>query len=360
MEFSNFTPFSANAWETVNHRNKWYATCLVRAKFKLRRRHLAPSANQVYTDENVPCQWECRAHPEQGDLFDEDQFYHEDFDSSIRYESDYVNYKPHTDIIVNANAYASGEEKSSNWSCSVKVYSPDNKALLNQLSLLVQGERRLAIRTKIGSLPIRYEYCKGGVRKINNKGEEDENYEVDLYNPVGCGAHAHKHQDSPQSVQIDYAQESIKNIPPGFGFIHRSWKSRLDYAGTYDDNWLESQHPLPPNDFDFFHNQAAHPALITKSYLRAGSVISLSNLIKGAPHSYFILPDYRFLSRVISNTHKQHQAMNLDTLIIDLDQQDTEELAVYGSWRSYTPLMDSAISAETMLVPNQAKTADQG
>lgn len=328
---------------------------MVRAKFKL----VAPqdSNDCASNDADAPTKWSLQLHKEQGDLFSEDQFYSDDVDSSVRYESDYINYKQHTDIAVNAKTYAPKKMRGGSWSSAVKIYAPDGKELLNQQSLSIKVNGYLHDGTTNIALPLRYEYCHGGVKKIRNKGKQDEAYEVDLYNPVGCGKYPHKHQEYIPEVRIAYQQEPYENIPAGFGFIHRSWKSRLDYAGTYDDDWLERQHPLPPNDFDYFHNQAAHPSLITRGYLQAGSKILLSNLIKGAPESYFEIPDYRFLSRVISNTHTQNQVMNLDTLIIDIDNHDTDELLVYGSWRSCTQLMDSAIKADAMLVPQQSKTS---
>ncbi|WP_086930360.1 DUF2169 domain-containing protein [Agarilytica rhodophyticola] len=352
MEFNNYTPFPGNAWETVNNRNKWSATCMVRVKFKL---IMAEENNDGNVKSNEGTKWRLQLDKEQGELFSEDQFFSDEVDSSVRYESDYVNHKAHTDIIVNASSYAPQNMMTNNWGSAVSVYAADGKTLLNRQSLMIKASRYFNDVSTQVSLPIRYEYCTGGVKKIHNKGKANEVYELDLYNPVGCGRYPHKHQQHIPDVRIDYQHEPYKHIPAGFGFIHRSWKSRLDYAGTYDDNWLEKQHPLPPHDFDFHHNQGAHPALIMRGYLQAGAKVSLSNLIKNSPESYFEIPNFRFLARVFSNTYTQHQVMNLDTLIVDIDGLDGEQLCVYASWRSYTQLMDSAIKAEAMLIPEQEK-----
>ena len=47
--------------------------------------------------------------------------------------------------------------------------------------------------------------------------------------------------------------------PAGFGFIGRSWRPRIDLAGTYDEAWQRTRAPLPPPDFDtHYHNAASH------------------------------------------------------------------------------------------------------
>lgn len=39
--------------------------------------------------------------------------------------------------------------------------------------------------------------------------------------------------------------------PAGYGFMGRSWAPRIALAGTYDEQWLEEQHPYPPHDIDY-------------------------------------------------------------------------------------------------------------
>ncbi|MEO0443221.1 MAG: DUF2169 domain-containing protein [Pseudomonadota bacterium] len=350
MEFSNFTPFPANAWENVNSRRKWHATCLVRVKFKL-----LPASSHSSTPADESQRWLLQLDKDQGDLFAEDQFFGEPETSSVRFESDYVSYKPHTDIIVNATSYAPDQRPQSGWPCGVKVTTAGGDLVARQLlSITPPTADYIAV-------PVRYEYAKGGVVNIQNQGQEDQQYHLDMYNPVGAGPYPHAHQAHKQSVLInaDNNHSSDANIPPGLGFIHRSWKNRLDYAGTYNQEWLEKQHPYPPHDFDHQHHQGAHPSLIVKNYLKAGAMVQLLNLHRDAPQMYFTLPKYRFLSRVFTNTQKQYQVMNLDTLIINLNSDKPDEDYALASWRSYTPLMETALKAEAMLLSNTTAT-DRG
>ena len=366
MEFKNFTPFAGIAWENVNADNLWSVTSLVRGRFKL--------IKSESSSKNNSAAYFWQPHPEQGDLFDEDVFYptdtsgnniDSDTDSAVRYESDYIIFKPYSDIIVNANTYPPDAEKSTGWQCGIRLLAPGTEKILNQLELAVKGPmgaRDLLFRQATDKVAVRYEHCRGGIQKIKNKGKEDEAITVDRYNPIGCGRYdlANHTEDlsSPQIYYLDgHKTVPMKNVPPGFGFIHRSWQNRLDYAGTYDQDWLDKQWPLPPHDFNAFHNQAAHPALITKSYLQPGSKIVLTNLIKGEPESWFTIPDYQFLARISTNLEKTLVTMHLDTLIIDINAEDQRDFSVYASWRAYNRVFDEAVSAEVMLIPPDPGTA---
>ena len=339
MQFINYTPFAGDAWETVNSDGQWFATALARVRFKL-----------IKGDQTG--EWRWQLDPEQGDLFAEDEFHRNDIGSSVRYEADYVNFKPAGDLIINASSYAPEGEAQTAWSCGVQVYSPAGECA-NRLDLKIQGPKGVLLRQAVVKTPIRYEYCAGGILKVKNRGKEDESLTVDLYNPVGCGRYFYQ-GELPREPQIRYAGKALK-APPGFGAIHRSWKSRLDLAGTYDQEWVDEQHPLPPHDFDFRHNQAAHPCLIVENYFQAGAQIHLENLIKDHPHSYFEIPEYRLMARIHTRHEQRLVGMTMDTLLLDIDSEDPQDFRVYASWRVYDRLYGEAQSAEVMLLP-QAET----
>jgi hypothetical protein len=339
MQFINYTPFAGIAWETVNCHSQWFATAMARARFKL-----------IEGDQEGGWHW--RLDPEQGDLFAEDLFYDDDMDRSVRYESDYVSFKPAADLIINANTYAPDGEAQTAWTCGVQVYSTDGRCT-NRLGLKVQGGKKIIGREAVLQVPIRYEYSAGGILKVENRGKEDESLTLDRYNPVGCGRYFY--QGEPErDVQIRYQDKTPQQAPPGFGAIHRSWKSRLDLAGTYDQQWMDGQHPLPPHDFDFYHNQAAHPDLVVQGYFQTGMQIRLENLVKGHPNSYFGIPDYRLMARIHTRHEKRMVRMLMDTLLLDIDSENPQDFRVYASWRAYDRLYGEAQSAEVMLIPTPA------
>lgn len=50
---------------------------------------------------------------------------------------------------------------------------------------------------------------------------------------------------------MDKISQKYPYQPAGFGFVGRSWSPRIALAGTYDAQWLEQQHPYPPQDTDY-------------------------------------------------------------------------------------------------------------
>jgi hypothetical protein len=75
----------------------------------------------------------------------------------------------------------------------------------------------------------------------------------------------------------------------GFGPIARWWSSRLPFAGTYDDAWLEKHRDelargLPSDyaaDFDPRFFQCAHSALTTEEHLTGDEEVVLAGLAPG-------------------------------------------------------------------------------
>ena len=340
MQFTNYTPFAGDAWETVNSDGQWFATALARARFKL-----------IPSDQTGAWRWQLD--PEQGDLFGEDEFHRDDdIPSSVRHESDYVNFKPAGDLILNAHSYAPEGEARTAWTCGVQVHAATGECS-HRLDLKVQGPKGVLLRQAVAKTPIRYENANGGILKVKHRGQEDESLTVDLHNPVGCG-HYFYAGDAPRETQIRYAGNR-RPAPPGFGAIHRSWKNRLDLAGTYDQRWIDEQHPLPPHDFDFRHHQAAHPALIVDGYFQAGMQIRLENLLPHHPESSFEIPEYRLLTRIQTQHEQRTVRMVLDTLLFDIDAENPEDFRVYASWRAYDRLYGEAQTAEVMLLPQSTE-----
>jgi len=313
MNLKNYTPFAGMAWESWDCNGQAFVTSLLRLKFKM-----------VKTENEN--EWRLQLVEEQGELFGADEFYDEEKKENVKYESDYVPFKPCADLVVNATAQVPYKEELKSWSCSVALYDKNNNKL-NSLGLEVKGPFRNGLREATSSVPIRYIYAQKSTK----------------YNPI--------EKESDYANQIFYADGTSSKVPAGFGFIHRSWKSRLDLAGTYDEAWIKNQHPLPPHNFSYLHHQAAHPRLMVKDYIEAGSKVVLKNLIKEELDSYFVVPEFKLLSRIKTQTNSTMEILMLDTLLIDLDEE--EEYVVYASYRAYTPFKDEIEEVELMLIEDK-------
>jgi len=327
MHLINYTPFCGASWQNIGNDNCTYISTLCRVKFLLEKSDLKGN-------------WNLRIAKEQDDIFIKDMHYEDNHLASVRYESDFVPFKPYTDIIVNAKSYNLFND--ANWSCSVALHASDKKPLVYSA---LRIKSRLLYKQE--PISIRYEKAKGGILAI--KDAKNEIYKYDKYNPSGCG----KYTKDECSVQVYYEREHLKYVPPGFGAIHRSWKSRLDYTGTYDTHWKEEQFPLLPKDFDAYYYQAAHPLLVYKGYLEGGEKVTLTQLMKESYQNSFTLPKLRFLSRVHTPTQIIASKMHLDTLVIDIDSEDTDNYHVYASWRSQVKIHDQGLHTDLIYVPEK-------
>lgn len=336
MDIHNHTPFPAVAWENVDADKQWHITTLIRVKY-------------ILSESNQPNRWVLKLTPNQGELFGEDIYFKNVINQPVRYESDFVTYKPNTDIIINANTYSPDGIPSKQWMCGVEVLSPD-KDMLKSISLKVTGSQHWEKLNLIGwtrgeinkvsCVPVRYSHAYGG-SMINPDAEdfgEDYYLAEDENNPVGTGIRHKKMPTEPfPAHQIEWQDKALKDepYPAGLGFINRAWKYRLQYAGTYDKTWIDEQHPYPPHDFNYQHHQAANPELILDGYIEMGSEIQLNNLLPETNSCRFKIPElYCFTEFHYAKNQLQRKLMNIDTVLIDIDQ---EEKAVYLSYRHFTP-----------------------
>jgi hypothetical protein len=119
---------------------------------------------------------------------------------------------------------------------------------------------------------------------------------------------------------IEWPDALLKNptdrpAPAGLGVVARNWMPRMQYAGTYDDAWLEHRFPLLPADFDdrFFH-AAAEDQWIAPP--RGGEWIEVHGMsAEGAIRA--CLPVCS-IPLSLSYTDREHEeAMQPETVLID-------------------------------------------
>ncbi len=170
--------------------------------------------------------------------------------SSIRYEAELALVKPRVDVLLNGHAYAPK---------GVPARSVPVELVVGTMRkpLIVLGDRSRLTGLMASSpqpfdkMPIIYERAYGGMM-------EKPKPCGDQRNMVGIGFRGAA-SSSPE-VQSDYPNivyPGNENVPAGFGVVARSWKPRIDYAGTFDKAWLAEQAPLLPQDFDPRHYQCA-------------------------------------------------------------------------------------------------------
>jgi hypothetical protein len=211
---------------------------------------------------------------EQSPVCPSDVFHGDPAMSSTHYESDIALIKPYVDVLLNGSAYAPLDREINKTTVGMAV--GDIKKTLH-----VSGERVWAAGAPIKPLPftkmpIVYERAFGGMTKGGD---------LDLRNPVGIGfkgAVSFDESIMTEVPNIEYPDQLIesktnKPKPAGFGAIGRYWKPRCDFAGTYDQKWLDERFPLAPKDFDIRHYQAA-PLDQQSKTIRGGEDVLILNM----------------------------------------------------------------------------------
>lgn len=254
--------------------------------------------------------------------------------SSLIYESDVAPQKTGTDCILIGHAYAPRKDTS------------ELEALFSIGPLVkvvrVYGERKwgkfIGVHKRIGPIPFEkmpliYERSFGGTDVSYT---DIAKHEACLDNPVGRGfiaKHSNKEIEGMLFPNIEDAEDPYKGTscrpkPAGFGAIAPSWKPRVDYAGTYNDNWRKRIFPLPPADLKpEFYNYAA-PGLTSKGHFQGNEKVALGNVTSQSIFR-FSLPGIRpqMLLRMMGLSQIEIEPF-LDTVIVEPD-----DMRVQMVWR---------------------------
>ena len=142
-------------------------------------------------------------------------------------------------------------------------------------------------------MPLRWELAWGGIAA--QAGQEVPEHEP--RNPVGrgiVGKDGVPDQGQPLPNLEDPAallvEPKDRPTPACFAPIAPTWLPRRQFAGTYDDAWIQRRAPYLPLDFDPRFFQVAPAELIAPGFLRGGEPVELSGFTAGAPIR-FTLPE---------------------------------------------------------------------
>lgn len=232
---------------------------------------------------------------------------------------------------------------------------PTPAKLLLDKQLIVNGPRHWQHRTlrgwalsepqPVSSVALQYELAYGGSYHTKTgqptlADPENEALKAYEFNPVGVGYADKGKRDKNKdysAAQFESPSNLVRDIdvqypPEGFGSINRWWSPRKKFAGTYDANWLGTQAPGMPDDFEFEFYNSAHPDLVIPGYLKGDEWVELTGFLgQGTVRTQ--LAAYEFVAVLNSAegrlvTKRPH----LDTLTIDTDKG-----LILGTWRMVVP-----------------------
>jgi hypothetical protein len=224
-----------------------------------------------------------------------DQFTGDPTRSATLVESDYVLEKPYCDVLLNGAAHAPRGQPVERIAVGLQVGGW-------RKSFAVCGNR-VWRGAAVGyspsdpepftRLPISYDNAFGGI----DEGMRDPGqHRAYLPNPAGRGWHHHIHRElligtpvcNTEEIRDPVRDPGGRYLPMAFGPVGRGSPSRIGYAGTYDQNWIDNVFPFLPGDFDSRYFQCAaedqqipHP--------RGGENVVLVNLTSDSRRE-FVLP----------------------------------------------------------------------
>ena len=293
---------------------------------------------------------------EQAPLVTGDQFTGEPGLSAPLYETDFAPRKPRCDVLLNGSAYAPGGKPAVRVPVTMRVGALSKTFEVVGNRTYQAGALYIAVSNPepFTKLPISYDNAFGGVDRSHENPAKHRWYAA---NHAGVGFHADTSGKALTGKPLPNTEEAGRPVskpgggyrPMAFGPVGRAWEPRYQWAGTYDQKWLDETFPFLPADFDERYYQAAPPDQQT-AYLQGGEEVELTNLTSSG-RCTFRLPRLElpivFFAR---GADPKHTAGTVDTLILEPDRQ--RFLVV---WRSSLPLRRNVFEMEQIVIGRMSR-----
>jgi hypothetical protein len=247
--------------------------------------------------------------------------------SATLWETDFAFRKPRCDVIANGCAYAPGGRpaervpvgiKVGNWSKLFEVVGHREWRSIGPVFTATSPQPFL-------KLPISYDVAWGGVDRLDPEDKLPASYK---YNPVGTGWSRTRNQRLIPGLRLPNTQAVDEDIrspfgdykPMSFGPMGRGWPGRIEYGGSYDDNWTKNIFPFLPPDFDERYFQMAPPDQQIDNP-RGGEEVVLVNLALEGRVS-FRLPSTALPMTLFKGRQKAYEAdIFPDTVLLDPERR---------------------------------------
>lgn len=221
------------------------------------------------------------------ELCTSDVFSGEDGMSAVLFESEFALRKPYCDVLVHGAAYAPGGVPAplvyaglicGTISKTVAVFGP--RTWQSYMLTTSPSDADPFTRQMIS-----YDTAFGGVDRLNTNDTDPAMYPL---NTVGMGWHQKANSDIVDGAPMPLCEDPHnlvkspwdKVAPISFGPLARGAPERAQYAGTYDQDWIDNRFPHLPDDYDDRYAQSV-PADQQIRHPKGGEVIKLNNLMQG-------------------------------------------------------------------------------
>ncbi|TAN08188.1 MAG: DUF2169 domain-containing protein [Rhizobiaceae bacterium] len=186
--------------------------------------------------------------------------------SATLWETDFAFRKPHCDVIANGCACAPAGRPAGRVPVGIKVgnWSKCFEAVGHREWRAIGPVFAATAPQPFLKMPISYDNAWGGTDRLDPEDRQPAAYRR---NPVGTGWAQTRSQRFIPGLRLPNTQavgEEIRSPfgdyhPMSFGPMGRGWPGRIEYGGTYDQNWIDNVFPFLPEDFDERYFQMAPP-----------------------------------------------------------------------------------------------------
>ena len=216
--------------------------------------------------------------------------------SATLWETDFAFRKPRCDVIANGCAYAPGGRPAQRVPVGIKIGGWSKL-------FEVLGHREWRARGPLFTAtspqpflrqPFSYDTAWGGTDRLDPEDKLPASYRL---NPVGTGWARTRNQHLVPGLRLPNTQAVDEEIrspfgdyrPMSFGPVGRGWPGRIEYGGTYDENWAANIFPFLPPDFDERYFQMAPPDQQIE-HPRGGEEVMLVNLTPAGREGFRLPP----------------------------------------------------------------------
>ena len=248
------------------------------------------------------------------------EYHGESGTSSLKYEADLVLTKTTTDVTVVGQAHAPGGRPVTELDVGFRVGSV--RKALRVFGDRTWGAEGVSSPRPFVTMPLVYERAFGGADRRSPNPERD----FEWRNPVGTGfAVARENATGVKLPNVEYPEETVsawssRPRPAGFGPIGGHWHPRVEFAGTYDDKWMQNRQPLLPDDFDDRFFQCAPQDQQAPAFLRGGEPVALYRLTAGGELSLMLPRVFLgFDTRFYDGDRQLHKVRRLHSVILEPD-----------------------------------------
>ena len=325
LQLENLTPFAADIALFPNEHGIETLYVIVKAGFYI-------GDKWTLLEEQAP--------PTEADIY-----YGEPETTSLKLASDFHIGKPSTDIIMNGLACAKDRKDVTHLDVSLRVASLAK-------TIRVFGDRhwingRISKPKPFSAMPMVYENAFGGVHTV-----DDEVDSAEQRNPVGKGFIGRRAQSEIDGITLPNLEDPAHLIqapsdtpaPVCFGFISPSWEPRVNFVGTYDEQWQSNRAPYLPLDFDRRFFNMAQADMVCADYLKGGEPVSIIGM-NPSGELRFHLPKVSMSTTIYVGDKKYQPQLNLETVLLE-----PNKLHLSMVWRAVYPCDKAALKISNVKI----------